>query len=38
MASGNPKVGAATMEPYRWLVSSLSTSAERLTISRQRPL
>jgi hypothetical protein len=34
--SGNPNVGAATIEPCSALVRSFSTSAERFTVSRQR--
>ena len=37
MVSGSPNVGAATIEPYCREVSSFSVSAERFTVSRQRP-
>jgi hypothetical protein len=37
IVSGRPKVGAATIEPCCREVSSFSVSAERFTISRQRP-
>ena len=37
MTSGRPNVGAATSEPCGCETSSFSVSAERLTISRQRP-
>ena len=38
MLSGSEKVGAAINEPCSRLMSSFSMRAERLTISRHRPL
>ena len=37
MFSGSPNVGEATIEPCGREVSSLRVSAERFTVSRQRP-